>query len=616
MTDSLILAGSFPAPTREQWLAEVGRVLLKGSPDASEDDLRRAFDRALVSRTDDGIEIQPLYTAADAPQAPPAPGQAPFVRSTHAAPVPWEVRQRVWPDVAESSSVTELESGATGVLVTLTARDAAGIEAGLDRALAGVLLDLAPVSLDASDPLMQVVAARALMARWTSAGIAADDRRGCLGIDPLSAWARIGGAFDLGEVLDDVASVTLDVHAAAPRARALLVDATVWHDAGATEAQELGWAIAAGAWLVRALVQRGVPITVAASAIEYRFAATDDQFATIAKLRAARRLWSRVLEIAGVTEQQRGMVLQAEVSRAMLTRYDTWVNTLRSTVACFAAGVGGADAVTVLPHDLFIEHGGSALGRRVARNTQSILQMESHLSRVVDMAGGSWFVESLTEELAQCSWSVVQQVERDGGIEAALASGRISEATAASRAARRKLVATRRRPLTGLTEFPDIGEQPPAPLSPTPEPPAAVFAPVMLHRWADEFEQQRARADAAAIAGERPSVFLTTLGTVAQSTARATFAKNLFEAAGIRTVVGPVEEFVTSGARVACLCSSDGVYAESGADAAKRLREQGATCVYVAGRGAGVDGVDEEVGLGSDVLDFLTRALDTLGVAR
>jgi len=616
VTDSLILAGSFPAPTREQWLAEVGRVLLKGSPDASEDDLRRAFDRALVSRTDDGIEIQPLYTAVDAPQAPPAPGQAPFVRSTHAAPVPWEVRQRVWPDVSESSSVTELESGATGVLITLTARDAAGIESGLDRALAGVLLDLAPVSLDAPDPLMQVVAARALMARWASAGIGADDRRGCLGIDPLAAWARTGGAFDLGAVLDDVASVTLDVHAAAPRARALLVDATVWHDAGATEAQELGWAIAAGAWLVRALVERGVTITVAASAIEFRFAATDDQFVTIAKLRAARRLWARVLETAGVAEQQRGMVLQAEVSRAMLTRYDTWVNTLRSTVACFAAGVGGADAVTVLPHDLFIEHGGSALGRRVARNTQSILQMESHLSRVVDMAGGSWFVENLTEELAQCSWSVVQQVERDGGIEAALASGRISEATEASRAARRKLVATRRRPLTGLTEFPDIGEQPPAPMSPTPEPPAAVFAPVMLHRWADEFEQQRARADAAAIAGERPSVFLTTLGTVAQSTARATFAKNLFEAAGIRTVVGPVEEFAASGARVACLCSSDGVYSESGADAAKRLREQGATCIYVAGRGTGVDGVDEEVGLGSDVLDFLTRALDTLGVAR
>ncbi len=613
MTDSLILAGSFPAPTREQWLAEVGRVLLKGSPDASDEDVRRAIDRKLVSRTDDGIAIQPLYTAADAPGAAPAPGQAPFVRSTHAAPVPWEVRQRVWPDVADSSSVMELESGATGLLVTVDDDDVAG---ALDRALAGVLLDLAPVSLDLRDAGAQVTAARALMARWSSAGTGALERRGCLGVDPLAAWARSGGGFDLDGLLDDVAALTLDVHAHAPHARALLVDATVWHEAGATEGQELGWALASGVWIVRSLVERGVPIDVVAGSIEFRFAATDDQFLTIAKMRAARRLWARVLELAGLAEQQRTMTVHAEVSRAMLTRYDTWVNTLRSTVACFAAGVGGADAVTVLPHDLFITHGGSALGRRVARNTQTILQMESHLSRVVDMAGGSWFVESLSEELAQRAWTVLQEVDAAGGIVDALRSGLIGAAVEGSRAARQEQVATRQRPLTGLSEFPDIGERPPAPMDSPAVPAAARFTPFTLHRWSDEFEVQRARADAAARTAERPVVFLATLGTLAQSTARATFAKNLFEAAGIRTVSGPVEEFGAAGTQVACLCSSDAVYAESGAEAARSLRDSGATRIYLAGRGADVAGVDEEVGLGSDVLDVLTRALDALGVAR
>jgi methylmalonyl-CoA mutase len=613
VTDSLILAGSFPTPMREQWLAEVGRVLLKGSPDASDDDVLRAFDRKLVSRTDDGIVIQPLYTATDAPVEAPAPGQAPFLRSTRAAPVPWEVRQRVWPQAADSSSVTELESGATGILVTIEDDD---IVAAFDRALMGVLLDLAPVSLDLRDPDAQVAAARILVDRWSSTGTAQLERRGCLGIDPLSAWARSGGGFDLEGVLDAVAAVTIDVQAEAPRARALLVDATVWHEAGATEAQELGWAIAAGAWIARSLVQRGVPIDAVAASIEFRFAATDDQFMTIAKLRAARRLWARVLELAGLAEQQRGMVVHAEVSRVMLTRYDTWVNTLRSTVACFAAGVGGAHAVTVLPHDLFIEHGGSALGRRVARNTQTILQMESHLSRVVDMAGGSWFVESLTEELAQHAWTVVQQVDASGGIVSALESGQIGSAVAESRATRQQQVATRRRPLTGLSEFPDIGEQPPAPMDPRVAPPAVRFEPLTLHRWSDGFEEQRERADAVARTGERPAIYLATLGAVAQSTARATFAKNLFEAAGIRTISGPVEEFAASGAQVVCLCSADAVYAESGADAAQRLRSAGALRIYLAGRGADVAGVDEEVGLGSDVLDVLSRALDALGVAR
>lgn len=610
MTPSLTLAASFDPGSRDQWLAEVRRVLLKGKPDATDEDFLSAFDKRLVTRTDDGIEIQPLYTAADAPSDELNPGQAPFQRSTHAAPVPWQIRQRVWSGVQGSSALVELESGATGVLLTMDD------DTDLATALQGVLLDLAPVGLDVPSVPGQVRAARGLTAAWDAAAIAIDDRRGCLGLDALGCWARSGGVFDLATAMDDIADVVRDVAVAAPNAQSVVVNGTVWHDAGATEAQELGWTIAAGVWIVRQLVQRDVDLATATRSLEFRLAASDDQFLTIAKLRAARRLWARVAEAAGLPATEQAMHLTAETSQVMLTRYDTWVNTLRSTVACFAAAVGGADAITVLPHDALITEGGTALGRRVARNTQSILMLESHLARVVDPAGGSWFVESLTADLAEAAWVRVQESETDGGIVAQLESGVIEEALTNAMSARDSKVATRRIALTGLSEFPNVDEEPPAPLVPRVPPANTRFAPLTLHRLADDFEAQRGRADVQAAASERPVIYLATLGTASQSTARAGYAKNLFEAGGIRTVSGPVEAFADSGATVACLCSADPVYAESGQQAVADLKAAGATRIYLAGKGAGIDGVDEEVGLGCDVLDVLTRALDSLGVAR
>ena len=612
MTDSL--AGAFDAATRDQWLDEVRRVLLKGRPDATDDDFEKAFERRLVTRTDDGIEIQPLYTAVDAPVDDLAPGQAPFVRSTHAGPVAWEIRQRVWPTLPDSSAVSELESGATGVLITLT-DSLDDDDALVARALEGVLLDLAPVSISAADPQGQVVAARALMRAWESAGISPDARRGTLGLDPLGTWARSGGTFDLGAAVSEAADLVRDAGSQAPTARVMVVDGTVWHEAGATQAQELAWTVASGVWIVRQLVARGIPLAQASAALEFRFAATDDQFLTIAKLRAARRLWARVAELSGLDEPDRAMTMHAEVSRVMLTRYDTWVNTLRSTVACFAAAVGGADSITVLPHDALISEGGTSLGRRVARNTQSILQLESHLARVIDPAGGSWFVESLTTDLADAAWTLVQETDSSGGIVAMLESQDIHDRLDQARASRQDQVATRKRPLTGLSEFPNIDELPP-PVTPATSARESSFPPVTLHRLSEDFEEQRARADAQAAAGERPVIFLATLGTVAESTARATYAKNLFEAGGIRTVTGSVAEFASSGATVACLCSTDALYADEGAAAIERLRAEGATRVYLAGRGVDLPGVDEEVGMGCNVLDVLTRALDSLGVAR
>lgn len=613
MSESPTLAADFETPSREKWLRAVHGVILKSSPDATSDEFDLAFRKQLVTTTDDGIEIQPLYTASDSRVPTGLPGEAPFVRSTHPEPRPWEIRQRVWPSVADSSAVVELESGATGLLLELDGRtDVDSLSRGLD----GVYLDLAPVALATSFDDIGLTAASSMLELWDRREVATNDRRGSLGVDPIGTWMRTGGAVDLVSAWDETASLVSRTHVSAPSARVVVVDGTVWHDAGASTVQELAWTIATGVAAVRSLVRDGLSLDVAARTLEFRLAATADQFTTIAKFRAARRLWARIAEVAGISADGAAMFQHADGSRVMLTRYDTYVNTLRSTVACFSAAVGGADAVSTWPHDSLATLGGSKHGRRLARNTQSILQAESNMWRVVDPAGGSWYVESLTEQLAAGAWNEVRAVEARGGIVDAVIAGHVHDVLAEQLVERSRSVATRRRPLTGLSEFPNIAEDSPSYIADEAREHGPLFAPLGLVRLSADFESQRRRADAhLADTGRRPRVYLATLGSPAVHTARLTFAKNLFEVAGIETVSGEVADFASSASPVVCLCSSDTVYQESAAEAVATLKAAGAARVYLAGRRLDVPGVDEEVGMGSDVLDVLTRALDELGVA-
>ena len=282
----------------------------------------------------------------------------------------------------------------------------------------------------------------------------------------------------------------------------------------------------------------------------------------------------------------------AVTSTVMMTQRDPWVNMLRTTVACLAAGVGGADAVTVLPFD-------SALGlpddfaRRIARNTQAILLDESNLARVIDPAGGSWYVEQLTDQLARAAWDWFQQVERAGGQQAALRSGLIAGRIAENWAKRSADLARRREPITGVSEFPNLGERPVA-RDPAPARPGGGLPRV---RRAEAFEALRSRSDAIlAATGARPAMVLAALGPAAVYTARSSFAANLFQAGGIETALVEVEAtgqpdlqaladaFTASGARVACICSSDALYAEYGEAAAAALKAAGARYVVLAGR--------------------------------
>ncbi|WP_225830468.1 methylmalonyl-CoA mutase family protein [Streptomyces sp. NK08204] len=595
--DGLSLAAEFPDATHEQWQRLVEGVLRKSGKEVSGE----AVEDALSTTLEDGLRTRPLYTARDAAPDPGLPGFAPFVRGSRPegnTAGGWDVRQR-HAALAENAVLTDLENGVTSLWLVL---GEGGIPVeSLGRALEGVYLDLAPVALDAGRDTE--AAAEALLALYAERGVDAKAARGTLGGDPLGYEARTGTALDFAPF----AALAARCAESYPGLRALTVDALPYHEAGGSAAQELGASLATGVAYLRELTEAGLSVEQAAGQLEFRYAATADQFLTVAKLRAARRLWARVAEVSGAPGAG-AQVQHAVTSPVMMSRRDPWVNMLRTTVATLAAGVGGADSVTVLPFDHALGLP-DAFARRIARNTSTILLEESHLGRVIDPAGGSWYVERLTDELARAAWDFFRTIERDGGQAAVLRSGRLRTDLATTWAQRSKRLAKRSEPVTGVSEFPLLAEKP-VRREPAPEPPSGGLPRV---RRDEAYEELRARSDAhLAATGARPRIFLATIGPAAAHTARATFAANLFQAGGIE----PVTEggFADSGATEAVLCSSDALYAEQAGQAAESLRAAGARHVFLAGRGD-YAGVDSYVFAGCDAVAVLSATLDRMGVS-
>jgi methylmalonyl-CoA mutase len=604
----LALASEFDAATREQWRELVAGVLRK----AGREDLPDPVEDALRVPVATGVMVAPLYTADDAADLPTAagvPGLAPFIRGSRAGadadsgvPGGWDARQRhAHPDVAvtKEAIAADLENGVTSLW--LVVGDGAIPADSLGDVLADVLLDLAPVTVqaagvggyDVAEAFLSLVEGRTDLAPG-----------GSLGVDPLGLHAASGEPQDLSGLAD------LARRAAAHQAlRTVVVDATVFHDAGASAVEEIGCSLAAGVAYLRVLTEGGLSVDEAFGQLEFRYAASADQFTTIAALRAARRLWNRVGEVSGASPEARAQRQHAVTSSVMTTKRDPWVNMLRTTVACFAAGVGGADVVTVQPFDAALGLPDS-FSRRIARNTRNLLVEEGHLGRVLDPAGGSWYVESLTDQLARAAWDWFTEIERAGGLVTALDSGLVRDRIAAAWDERATRLAHRTDAITGVSEFPNLTEKLPE------RRPAADVLPgggLPRVRAAQEFEELRDAADAA---DERPSVYLATIGPIARHTARATFAGNLFQAGGLATPsgdgAGGLDEAGTS---VACICGTDKDYGASAAGLAAELKAAGATQVWLAGKPElAVDGVDGYVYAGCDALDVLRTVHEQLGV--
>jgi len=638
MTDSSAgpsLADQFPPTTLEQWRAAVDKVLGRGGQDLTPQQLAERFERDLVTHTVDGLVIQPLYTdRGDAPE-PGVPGAAPFTRGITALAhrsYGWDVRQRVLAtgDTADVARrvLDELERGATSVMLDLSNVAVVDVDF-LDAALDGVLLDLAPVVLRSA--LDERAAATAMLDLLARRGISPAEAATSLGLDPLGRWASAATG-DIAADLSETAAIAHRCVSDFPKVRSIVVDATVVHEAGGGDVDELAYAASSGLQYMRALTGAGLSVDDAFNQLEFRFASTPDQFLTIAKLRAARRVWQRIASVSGASDEAQTQRQHAVSSAAASSRYDVSVNLLRGTVECFGAGVGGADAVTILPHDELLVTGGSELGRRMCRNTQLVLIEESNLAKVIDMAGGSWYVEQLTDQLANAAWGVMQELERAGGLVGSVQQGLLQARVAATSARRDHAIATRKMPMTGVSEFPNIADHvapdvAAAPAAPAADASTAPFSPLQRHRYADPIEHERRRADQLAASSARPRVFLAAVGSTASNAARVAFARNLFEAGGIEAIVGdssddPIairQAFEASGAALVCICASDPVYADHAVAVTAELAAASPARIYVAGRPRGMDdeladaGVDEQIAAGGDIVATLRTALDTIG---
>lgn len=643
---------AFPQPDTAQWHAAVEKVL-KGAD----------FEKRLVGRTADGIRIEPLYPAATPAQRP---------RRAEAG--RWHVTARLdHPDAAEAhrQALADLEGGADSLVVSFAGAPAArgyGLVADdvatLDAALDGVMLDLIRVRLDpAPEGRINALLLAALVEKR---GLPPSSTSIDFGLDPIGSLASSGElSAAWTEVRRRLAETVTALKARGFASPFITVDTRPYHEAGASEAQELGAAMATAIAYLRALEANGMALAEARDAISFTLVADTDEFLTIAKLRAARLLWLRVQQACGL--EARPMVLHAETARRSLTKRDPWVNLLRATIATFSAGIGGADSLTVLPFTAALGLP-DAFARRIARNTQLVLLEESNLWRVADPAAGAGGFEALTKALCEQGWSKLQDLEREthegmSGIVAAHANGHVAAGLARQREIRLKAIATRREPITGTSEFPNLAEAKVSVLDVAPvqrgrmrgqvkaseqrqaaliealagggaradalaAPEAGIQSPPLPSiRLAEPFEALRDKADAfAAEHGKRPQVFLATLGTIADFTARAGFARNLFEAGGLAApghdgfarngatdIAALVAAYQASGAKLACLCGSEAGYAAEAVAAAQALAVAGAS-VWLAGRPGELEaalnnaGVSSFIQAGGDVLAALEAA--------
>jgi methylmalonyl-CoA mutase len=432
MADTASPTADFPPATEADWRKLVDKTL----GEAPFESLRKA--------TAEGLPVAPLYAQAAQPNAP-----ARAVPPDRA----WEVAAlSAHPDPARANAeiLADLKGGAAGAVVRIDSTGRSGVAVGsaadLARVLDGVILEFAPVALDAGFLGPQA-------ADWLAAAAKASPTALIrFHLDPLSAFAEAGASPGPIEAhLISAANVAARLAETYPQAQLFLASGRGVHEAGGGEAGEIAFAAAAALTYAKALVRAGAPMTQAFDRITLGLSADADYFTTIAKLRGARAVWARIAQACGADPTAR---IAATSSRRMLTARDAWTNMIRLTAAGFGAAVGGADTVIL---GNFTDAIGlpTAFARRQSRNAQLVLMEEAHVGRVADPAAGAGYLEALTDEIARAAWTQFQAIEAAGGLVAALTAGRIAEGVEAVRAARPP-----QPKIIGVTAFPPAKDTP------------------------------------------------------------------------------------------------------------------------------------------------------------
>jgi methylmalonyl-CoA mutase len=474
--ESLNVAEEFPPVSYDQWKKQA-EAELKGAP----------FEKKLVGQTYEGIPIQPLYTSKDWPGTTDAsgfPGFIPLTRGSRIlgqAVTGWDVRQEHnHPDAVEANKaiLEDLQKGVTSIHLRFDAAACNGLDAdsrdavelagqdgvmsyslgSLGRLLDGMKLDIAPVSIDVGGAFLP--GAALLTAYLQKQGVDLRTVRVAFNADPIGSLMREGSLpVPLDESLRQMADLATWTGPHLPHATAVEVGSGAYHHAGATSTQDLAFSVATAVEYLRAMTAAGLSVDDSVRQIVFGMSLGTQFFRAIAKVRALRKIWAKVVEdCGGSAVAARSVQIRTRTSRRVLTSVDPWVNLLRNTVCCFAGAVGGADAITTAPLDAAIGLS-DEFSRKLARNTQIILQEESHLNRVIDPAGGSWFLETLTDQLAEKAWDVFRQVEAEGGMAAACTSGWVKAQIDAVESKRQKDFATRKNVVTGVSEHPDVREE-------------------------------------------------------------------------------------------------------------------------------------------------------------
>lgn len=610
------LFSEFPPVSNEEWMEVVTRDL-KGAP----------FEKKLVWRTKEGFNVQPFYRAEDIEHLPTKdvlPGQFPYVRGTKAD-NNWLVRQ----DISVQGDIKQLNTNIKCVMergansLGLHFVDECVNAATIQEMLAGIDLDKLEINLYARrDLTVQLIEAtkEALKALGADLGKV----RGSFGFNPFRH--TLGAGVRWSEWVETSVEV---LKAAEPLTQftCLSFQSVDLVNAGAYIYQEIGYALAAGAdMLAKVSEKSGKSISEVAERIRFEMGIGSNYFMEIAKFRAIRWLWALIVRSNDEKASDRATkaVVHAETSRWNKTIYDAYVNLLRSMTETMSATIAGVHSVTVNPFDKHYNPKGSDFSRRIARNQQLLLKEESHFDKVVDPAGGSYYIEHLTQAIAEQGWKLFLEVEEQGGFAKLANEGKVQEAVNASNEARHKAVATRRENLLGTNIFPNFTE------TATEETRAIDNSKVEgkeitaldKRRGASDFEELRLATEAS---GKTPKVFMLTIGNLAMRLARSQFSSNFFGVAGYKlidnlgfeTVQEGVDAARKAGADIVVLCSSDDEYAEYGPQALEALK--GEMPLVIAGAPACMEelqakGIEHFVHVKANVLETMQKFNELMGI--
>ena len=678
----------FPPATYDMW-KEKAIASLKGGD----------FDKRLITRTYEGITLQPIYTKGDAANTPISvvsgaaaagaaetwdttvspyelnvmdnatawetmPGSGDFLRGVHVAGYitkPWEIAQAVHADNCRDANalmLQELKKGAGAINIKLgsggimiqSADELKTLLDGINLSETGIHIDCGPSALEILKWLSE-----------TKEGLS--EAGGCVGADPVGCLIRYGYLpRPLTEFYDDMAQSAGFAAEKAPGIRTVLIDGNVYANGGANAVTEIACCIATAATYIEALMDRGLSAGKAAASIRFAVSLGANFFMEIAKLRAARVVFAQMVEAFGGDEEARKLNVIARTSSFTKTIYDPYVNILRATTECFAGVAGGADAIEVAPLD---EPYGISdeQTRRIARNTQIIFQNEFNLTQPIDPAGGSWYVESLTAELAESIWDKFRIIDVNGGIYQAFKSGKIQEEIADTLNARFSKLATRLDRAVGTNIYANIQEkqlnrhattEQPAttPVSTTPasttpasttrdfdieatkhiDPALPRVEPILPHRRTEQYEWIRARTEAfEARTGRTVKVFPANMGSLIQHKARTDFSTGFFEIGhfevlqnkGFETVTEAAEAAVASNADICVICSTDETYPELVPPLARAIRSAvPGMLIVLAGAPAPeykdsyiAAGVDEFIHMRANCYDILSKIQQQRGIA-